>query len=106
MQKIETQNKLIEIENQTLEKKLLGTENLEEDLVDLQKRLTESLDEEKKLFDENLKLLNLLKDLELKEQETLKNSTAKKGLLTNITDQNVLERKSLTFDQGLRSLEQ
>ena len=56
---------MLEIENQNLEHKLKDIVSLDDELHKLQEELSVNLDEEKRLFEENVKLLQSLKQLEL-----------------------------------------
>ena len=67
----------MEIENLGLEQKAKSCRDLEPEIKQTQNTLTECLDLEKELFEENLRLLNELKNLELQEQEASKNKQAK-----------------------------
>ena len=52
-----SQNQVVEMENVASDKKLVGADKLESKLKELQGALSNTLDQEKQLFDENLKLL-------------------------------------------------
>lgn len=82
----------MDIEIKSLENKLKNCKDLEPELKILQDKLHDTIDSEKELFDENLRLLGILKDLQMKDQENSYTKQEKELYLTIIIDQHNLER--------------
>eukprot|EP00347_Sterkiella_histriomuscorum_P003315 403364755 len=97
-------NQMLEIENQNLEHKLKDIVSLDDELHKLQEELSVNLDEEKRLFEENVKLLQSLKQLELADQEVQKNFQERNVFLRVMKEQALMERKARSFENILHEL--